>query len=70
MSDRFEVVSFAESNGNGNFYATIDYDQRVFRLGNGISHGLFVRNQEYRSGLGWRNALRQDAIDYLRGMDT
>jgi hypothetical protein len=70
MIERYEVVSVAESNGNGNFHVTIDYELRVFRLGNEISHGHFVRNQEYRSGRGWREQLRQDAIDYLRGIDT
>jgi len=68
-TERFEVVSLPESNGTGSYYATIDYEQRVFRTGMHSECGGFVKGQIRRSGKGWREQLRVDAMDYLRMID-
>ena len=59
-SDRFEVVQFLD------YFATVDYEQRVFRSGMHTEAGAFVRGYPRRSGKQWRKFLIDDALDYLR----
>lgn len=61
-SRRFEVVQLLDC------FATVDYEQRVFRPGIYSEYGPFVRIYPRRSGRQWRKALVEDAMDYLRGV--
>lgn len=60
---RFEVVQFLD------YFATVDYEQRVFRLGTNSEAGAFVRGYPRRNGKQWRRFLIDDALDYLRKID-
>ena len=61
--DRFEVVQFLD------YFATVDYEQRVFRLGTNSQAGAFVRGYPRRNGKQWRRFLIDDALDHLRKID-
>lgn len=67
--DRFEIVSVPWSDGQGKYYATIDYDKRVFRIGNGIEGGPHVNGFPTRIGRKWRSRLREDAMSFLIGLE-
>ena len=60
---RFEVVKFLD------YFATVDYEQRVFRMGKNSEAGAFVRGYPRRNGKQWRRFLIDDALDYLRKID-
>ena len=62
-TSRFEVVQFLD------YFATVDYEQRVFRLGTNSEAGAFVRGYPRRNGKQWRRFLIDDALDYLRKID-
>ncbi len=68
--DRFETVSVPWVVGDGEYHATVDYDKRVFRLGNGITGGPHVIQFPTRTGRKWRSQLREDAISFLIGLDS
>lgn len=67
--NRFEIVSVPWSDGQGKYYATIDYDKRVFRIGNGIEGGPHEMLVPIRAGRKWRSQLREDAIAFLIGLE-
>ena len=60
---RFEVVKFLD------YFATVDYEQRVFRLGTNSEAGAFVRGYPRRNGKQWRRFLINNTLDFLRKID-